>query len=86
MLNLATSLRESSRFLLGATALALMLLLACLFALAAGYTGTHRAQGALWTSSEAVGRLRHAAPPALSENRNAHRRMNVCGASPSPAP
>jgi hypothetical protein len=73
MLNLATNLRESSRFLLGALAVALMLLVSSLFAIAAGFPGAHE---------EAVGRLRSAGPPiqaALGEGRNAHRRMNVLG-------
>jgi Polysaccharide lyase len=80
MLNLATSSRESSRLLLGALALALMLLVACMFALAAGLLGTHREQGTLRTSSEEIGRLRSAAPPAktaLAKHRNAHRRISV---------
>ena len=85
MLNLATNPSESSRFFLGAVALALMLLVTCVFALAVGLTGTHKVQGALRTSSEAVSRLRSAGPQArtaLGENRNSHRRMSVSRHTP----
>jgi Polysaccharide lyase len=85
MLNLATTSRGSGRFFVGASAFALMLLVACLLALAVGLTGTHRMQGALRTSSEAVGRLRSAGPSArtaLGENRNSHRRMSVARRTP----
>src|SRR5260221_1236063 len=80
MLRLLTTSRESGRFFLGASVFALMLLVACIFALVAGTAEMHRAQGALWTSSRAVSRLR-AVPSSvrttLGEGRNAHRRMNV---------
>jgi hypothetical protein len=87
MLNLASSLRESGRFLLGAFALALMLLVSCLFALATGYTGTHREQGTLRTSKKAVGHpAGRRARAALGESRNAHRRLNVLRRVPVTAP
>jgi hypothetical protein len=84
MLNLATSPRESSRSL-GILTLALVLLTAFLLALAGGFGGTQRKQGAVRTSSGAVSRLRPATPPTqmgLGENRYSHRRMNVARRTP----
>ena len=84
MLNLATNPSESSRFFLGAIALAFMLLVGCLLALAVGLTGTHREQGAVWTSS-GVSRLRSAGPTtrtALGDGRDSHRRLSVARRRP----
>jgi Polysaccharide lyase len=76
MLNWVATFRESSRAFLGVTALALMMLISCLFAVAVGFSGAHRQHGGLRPSDEAGGR--HSVPrTALAGSRDAHRRLNV---------
>jgi Polysaccharide lyase len=84
VLNLATNRWESERFLYGTLALALMLLTACLIALI-GFSGSHKEQGVMQTSS-AVNKLPSAGPPiraALGERRHAHRRLSVARHRPA---
>ncbi|MET0306927.1 MAG: heparin lyase I family protein [Solirubrobacterales bacterium] len=79
MLYLLTTARESDRLLFGVFVFALAMLMACVFALAAGVAGTQSQGGSLRTGG-AVQRLHQVAPPkrtALTTRRDARRRAGV---------